>query len=138
MFVRRRAGLGVSGFGHRWPSLAVLLAGAVVAPFATAIVNVAIPAIQTSINASDATLSWIVSGYALGFGLSLVPAGRVGDRVGHKWMFIAGLSLFTVASLWCGLCRSDTALIAARATQGLAGGMFFAQITALMVSSVSR
>ncbi|PBA69085.1 MFS transporter [Mycobacterium avium] len=132
MFVRRRAGLGVSGFGHRWPSLAVLLAAAVVAPFATAIVNVAIPAIQTSINASDATLSWIVSGYALGFGLSLVPAGRVGDRVGHKWMFIAGLSLFTVASLWCGLCRSDTALIAARAAQGLAGGMFFAQITALI------
>lgn len=82
--------------------------------------------------ASNATLSWVVSGYALGFGLSLVPAGRVGDHIGHKWVFIVGLSLFTVASLGCGLAGNDAQLIAARGAQGLAGGMFFAQITALI------
>jgi MFS family permease len=117
---------------HHWLALAVLLAGAFMALLDTTIVNVAIPAIRTSLAASNATLSWIVSGYALAFGLALIPAGRVGDRLGHKWVFIAGLSLFTVASLACGLARDDLQLIIGRAVQGLAGGMFFTPITALI------
>jgi EmrB/QacA subfamily drug resistance transporter len=117
---------------NKWLALAVLLTGAFMALLDTTIVNVAIPTIRTSIGASNATLSWIVSGYALAFGLALIPAGRVGDRVGHKWVFVAGLSLFTVASLACGLAQDDGQLIAARAVQGLAGGMFFATITALI------
>ena len=56
----------------------------------TTIVNVALPTIRNSLDASNATLSWIVSGYALAFGLALIPAGRVGDRLGHKWVFVAG------------------------------------------------
>jgi EmrB/QacA subfamily drug resistance transporter len=117
---------------RNWLALAVLLVGAFMALLDTTIVNVAIPTIRTSLSASNATLSWIVSGYALAFGLALIPAGRVGDRLGHKWVFIAGLALFTVASLACGLAGDDTQLIAARAVQGLAGGMFFTPITALI------
>jgi EmrB/QacA subfamily drug resistance transporter len=117
---------------HNWLALAVLLVGAFMALLDTTIVNVAIPAIRTSLAASNATLSWIVSGYALAFGLALIPAGRVGDRLGHKWVFIVGLSLFTIASLACGLARDDMQLITARAVQGLAGGMFFTPITALI------
>jgi EmrB/QacA subfamily drug resistance transporter len=117
---------------RNWLALAVLLVGAFMALLDTTIVNVAIPTIRTSLAASNATLSWIVSGYALAFGLALIPAGRVGDRLGHKWVFIAGLSLFTVASLACGLATDDTWLISARAVQGLAGGMFFTPITALI------
>ena len=117
---------------NRWLALAVLLVGAFMALLDTTIVNVAIPTMRTSIGASNATLSWIVSGYALAFGLALIPAGRHGDRFGHKLVFIAGLSLFTAASLACGLAHDDGQLIAARAVQGLAGGMFFTPITALI------
>lgn len=122
----------VVGSRNKWLALAVLLIGAFMALLDTTIVNVAIPTIRSSIGASNATLSWIVSGYALAFGLALIPAGRVGDRLGHKWVFIAGLSLFTIASLACGLAQDDGQLIAARAVQGLAGGMFFTTITALI------
>ncbi len=122
----------VVGSRNRWLALAVLLTGAFMALLDTTIVNVAIPTIRTSLAASNATLSWIVSGYALAFGLALIPAGRVGDRLGHKWVFIAGLGLFTMASLACGLAHDDAQLIAARAVQGLAGGIFFTPITALI------
>jgi EmrB/QacA subfamily drug resistance transporter len=117
---------------NSWAALAVLLTGAFMALLDTTIVNVAIPIIRSSLHASNATLSWIVSGYALAFGLALIPAGRVGDRKGHKWVFIAGLTLFTAASLACGLAQNDSQLIAARAVQGLGGGIFFTPITALI------
>src|ERR1700751_5915880 len=117
---------------RNWLALAVLLIGAFMPLLDTTIVNVAIPTIRSSLAASNATLSWIVSGYALAFGLALIPAGRVGDRLGHKWVFVAGLALFTVASLACGLAQDDIQLIAARAVQGLAGGIFFTPITALI------
>ncbi|QTE31456.1 MFS transporter [Pengzhenrongella sicca] len=94
------------------------------------IVNVALPTIRTSIDASEATLSWIISGYALAFGLALIPAGRLGDRYGHKWVFIAGLALFTAASVACGLAQGGTQLIVARVAQGLAGGIYLPAVTA--------
>ena len=90
----------VVGSRNKWLALAVLLIGAFMALLDTTIVNVAIPTIRSSIGASNATLSWIVSGYALAFGLALIPAGRVGDRLGHKWVFIAGLSLFSPSPAW--------------------------------------
>ncbi|MBY6540652.1 MFS transporter [Rhodococcus sp. BP-349] len=96
----------------------------------TTIVNVALPTIRTSLDASEATLSWIISGYALAFGLALIPAGRVGDRIGHKWVFFTGLALFTIASLACGLAQNDLQLVAARIVQGLAGGIFVPAVTA--------
>lgn len=113
-----------------WQSLMVLLMGMFIALLDTTIVNVALPTIRTSLDASEATLSWIISGYALAFGLALIPAGRVGDRFGHKWIFVVGLALFTVASLACGVAQNDLQLIGARIVQGLAGGIFVPAVTA--------
>ncbi len=115
-----------------WQALVVLLAGMFIALLDTTIVNVALPTIRTSLDASESTLSWIISGYALAFGLALIPAGRVGDRVGHKWVFFAGIALFTVASAACGLAQSDTQLVIARVVQGLAGGIFVPAVTAFI------
>lgn len=113
-----------------WQALAVLLLGAFMALLDTTIVNVALPTIRTSLDASESTLSWIISGYALAYGLALIPAGRVGDRFGHKWVFFFGLALFTVASLACGFAQDSLQLIIARVVQGLAGGIFFPALTA--------
>ncbi|HEY2557822.1 MAG TPA: DHA2 family efflux MFS transporter permease subunit [Diaminobutyricibacter sp.] len=108
----------------------VLMVGMFMALLDTTIVNVALPTIRTSLNASEATLSWIISGYALAFGLALIPSGRIGDRIGHKWVFFTGLALFTVASFFCGLAQNDVQLIVARVVQGLAGGIFVPAVTA--------
>jgi EmrB/QacA subfamily drug resistance transporter len=115
---------------HAWQALGVLLIGMFMSLLDATIVNVALPTIRTSLGASEATLSWIISGYALAFGLALIPAGRLGDRYGHKWVFITGLTLFTVASLACGLAQDGTQLIVARVVQGLAGGIYLPAVTA--------
>ncbi|MGV8895586.1 MAG: MFS transporter [Rhodoglobus sp.] len=115
-----------------WASLAVLLVGLFMSLLDTTIVNVALPSIRDSINADEATLAWIISGYALAFGLVLIPAGRVGDRIGHKWVFLTGLALFTAASLFAGISQDSTQLIVARVFQGLGGGIFFPPVTAFI------
>jgi len=115
-----------------WLALAVLMAGMFMSLLDTTIVNVALPTIQESLGASESTLAWIISGYALAFGLVLIPAGRIGDRFGHKWVFFAGLAIFTVASLWAGLAADETQLIVARVVQGLGGGIFFPAVTAFV------
>ena len=107
-----------------WFTLAVLLLGMFIALLDQTIVNVALPTIRTSLNASESTLSWIISGYALGLGLALIPAGRLGDRIGHKWVFITGLVLFTIASAMCGLAQNDTQIVIWRVLQGVAGGIY--------------
>ncbi|MEF2977396.1 MFS transporter [Subtercola sp. YIM 133946] len=113
-----------------WQAFVVLLIGMFMALLDTTIVNVALPTIRTDLNASEATLSWIISGYALAFGLALIPAGRLGDRIGHKWVFFTGIALFTVASFTCGLAQTDAQLVVSRVVQGLAGGIFVPAVTA--------
>ncbi|MEP6477869.1 MAG: MFS transporter [Rhodoglobus sp.] len=115
-----------------WAALAVLLVGLFMSLLDTTIVNVALPTIRDSINADESTLAWIISGYALAFGLVLIPAGRVGDRIGHKWVFFAGLALFTAASVFAGVAQDSTQLIVARVLQGLGGGIFFPPVTAFI------
>ncbi len=115
-----------------WLALSVLFAGMFMSLLDTTIVNVALPTIRTSLDASEATLSWIISGYALAFGLALIPAGRIGDRFGHKWVFIGGLALFTLASVACGLAVDSTQLVVARVIQGLGGGIFFPPVQAFV------
>ena len=120
-----------------WRALVVLLIAMFMALLDTTIVNVALQTIREHVNsdgtpADEATLSWIISGYALAFGIALIPAGRLGDRFGHKWVFFGGLALFTVASLACGLAQSDTQLIVFRVVQGLAGGIFVPAVTAFI------
>ena len=107
-----------------WIILGVLLAGMFISLLDATIVNVALPSIRTSLNATESTLSWIISGYALGLGLALIPAGRIGDRIGHKWVFITGLVLFTATSMACGFAADDTQIVIARVLQGVAGGIY--------------
>ncbi len=107
-----------------WLALAVLLGGMFMALVDATIVNVALPSMKTSLNATESTLSWIISGYALTFGLALIPSGRIGDRYGHKWVFITGVTLFTAASAYCGLAQNDFDITVGRLLQGLAGGIF--------------
>src|SRR6188768_3083878 len=115
-----------------WLAMSVLLAGMFMALLDTTIVNVALPTIQQSLDANEATLSWIISGYALAFGLMLIPAGRFGDRYGHKWVFFTGLAIFTAASLACGLATDSFQLIVARVVQGAGGGIFLPAVTAFI------
>jgi EmrB/QacA subfamily drug resistance transporter len=115
-----------------WAAFAVLILGIAMALIDTTIVNVALPSIRTSLNADEATLSWIISGYALAYGLVLIPAGRIGDRIGHKWVFIVGVAGFTISSFAAGIASDSTTLIVARVVQGLFGGIFFPPVTALI------
>src|ERR1044072_9415062 len=87
------------------------------------IVNVALPSIQTDLHLSDEGLQWIVNAYTLVFGGFLLLGGRLGDLLGRKRLFLAGLVIFTGASLLDGLATSDTMLIGARALQGFGAAL---------------
>ncbi|MGJ0118199.1 MFS transporter [Williamsia sp. MIQD14] len=117
---------------RRWTALTVCLAVGFMTLLDVSIVNVALPSIEKGIGASSADLSWVVSGYALAFGLFLVPAGRIGDARGRKTTFIVGLILFVVASAACGLATGPLTLVIARLVQGLAGGILSPQVSGLI------
>jgi EmrB/QacA subfamily drug resistance transporter len=117
---------------RRWKALAVCLIGGFMVLLDVSIVNVALPSIRTGLSASQSELQWVVSGYALTFGLLLVPAGRIGDVRGRRTMFVVALGLFTLASLACGLAPTSLFLVVARLVQGLAGGLLTPQISALI------
>jgi EmrB/QacA subfamily drug resistance transporter len=116
--------------GNGWRAVSIVLVGAFMALLDTTIVNVALPSIRTGLHASSASLEWIVSGYALAYGLALVPGGRAGDRFGHKRLFLIGLTIFTLASVACGLSQSEAQIVVARIVQGLGAGLFFPSISA--------
>ena len=113
-----------------WGTVSIVLVGAFMALLDTTIVNVALPSIRTGLHASSAGLEWIVSGYALAYGLALVPGGRAGDRFGHKRLFLIGLTIFTLASVGCGISQTQGQIVAARIVQGLGAGLFFPAISA--------
>ncbi len=115
---------------HGWRAVAVVLVGAFMALLDTTIAIVALPTIRTGLHASPAALEWVVSGYALAYGLALVPAGRAGDRFGHKPLFLVGLTVFTLASAACGLSQNQGEMVAARAVQGIGAGTFYPAIAA--------
>src|SRR4051794_19616208 len=117
---------------RRWRALAVCLVGGFMVLLDVSIVNVALPSIRDGLQASESELQWVVSGYALTFGLLLVPAGRVGDVRGRRTMFVTALGLFSLASLACGLAPPSLFLVVARLIQGLAGGLLTPQISALI------
>src|SRR3954452_8681787 len=103
----------------RWWALAVLVMAQFVTILDAAIVNVALPSIQADLGFSQEGLQWIVTAYAIFFGGVLMLGGRLSDLLGRRRMFIAGMALFTAASVFNGLAWSDTALIVGRAIQGL-------------------
>src|SRR5882762_1113672 len=102
---------------NRWLALYVLCLGMLMIVLDVTVVNVALPSIQTDLKFTQSGLAWVVNGYLVAFGGLLLLAGRVGDLVGHKRVFVAGLGVFTVASLLCGLAQSQAMLVAARFVQ---------------------
>jgi EmrB/QacA subfamily drug resistance transporter len=111
-----------------WLALWVLSAGSLMIILDQTIVNVALPFIAQDLGFSPTGLAWVVNAYLIAFGGLLLLAGRLGDLLGRKRIFLAGLAMFTAASLWCGLATSPTVLIAARFAQG-AGGAVSASVT---------
>ncbi|MEU3659170.1 MFS transporter [Streptomyces sp. NPDC032940] len=110
----------------------VAMAATFMAMMDSYIVNVAIPSIRTDLGASVSAAEMTVGGYILVYGLFLVTGGRLGDIVGYKRMFLAGLGLFTVASLCCGVAPNPETLIAFRCLQGFAAALFFPQILSII------
>ncbi|GAA2591718.1 DHA2 family efflux MFS transporter permease subunit [Actinomadura fulvescens] len=120
------------GGRRRWEALGVCLVAAFMSLLDVSIVNVALPSIQQGLHASEADLQWIVSGYALTFGLALVPAGRIGDARSRRAVFMAGLALFTASSAAAGMAPTVLWLIVARLVQGAAGGVLNPQVAGLI------
>ena len=98
------------------------------------IVNVALPSIQTDLGFSQSDLAWVVNAYLIAFGGLLLLAGRLGDLIGRRRMFLVGLAVFTTASLACGVAQSQELLIAARFVQGVGGAMTSAVILGMIVT----
>src|SRR5258708_341870 len=122
------------GFGSssRWLAMAVLCAGMLMIVLDATIVNVALPSIQRDLGFSQSGLAWVVNAYLIPFGGLLLLAGRLGDLVGRKRIFSAGLVVFTAASLLCGLSVSQHMLIATRLGPGVGGGL----ISTAMLSAI--
>ena len=118
----------------RWLALYVLCAGVLMIVLDTTIVNVALPSIREDLGFSPTSLVWVVNAYMLTFGGFLLLGGRLGDLFGHRRLFLAGIALFTLASLGCGLAGSQAALIGARAAQGLGGAVVSAVTLSLIMN----
>jgi EmrB/QacA subfamily drug resistance transporter len=118
----------------RWIALVVLCAGFLMIILDGTIVNVALPSIQDDLGFSQANLAWVVNAYLIAFGGLLLLAGRLGDLLGRRRVFLVGLTIFTAASLLCGLASSQEILIGARFLQGLGGAMTSAVILGMIVT----
>jgi EmrB/QacA subfamily drug resistance transporter len=118
----------------RWIALIVLCAGFLMIILDQTIVNVALPSIQDDLDFSQSSLAWVVNAYLIAFGGLLLLAGRLGDLVGRKRIFLIGLTIFTVASLFCGVAQTQWMLIVARFVQGLGGALTSAVILGMIVT----
>src|SRR6476469_71804 len=107
----------------RWLALIILCLGDLMIVLDTTIVNVALPSIRADLGFSQTSLAWVLNAYLLTFGGFLLLGGRLGDIFGQRKLFLIGITLFTLASLACGLARSQEVLIVARAIQGLGGAV---------------
>ncbi|WP_261561446.1 MFS transporter, partial [Frankia tisae] len=110
----------------------MVLAGTFVTFLDFFIVNVALPSIETDLDAGSATLSLVVAGYGLTFAVGMITWGRLGDLYGRRRMFLAGLALFTLTSAACGLAPSAEVLVVARFLQGAAGALLTPQVLAIL------
>jgi len=119
---------------QRWTALLILCAGVLMIVLDTTIVNVALPSIRADLRFSETSLVWVVNAYMLTFGGFLLLGGRLGDLYGHRRLFLAGIALFTAASLACGLAGSQALLVAARAVQGLGGAVVSAVALSLIMN----
>ena len=119
---------------RRWLALVVLCVGQLMIVLDATVVNVALPSIQRDLHFTQASLAWVINGYLITFGGLLLLAGRLGDLVGRKRIFLIGLALFTTASLLCGLAPSGDLLIAARFAQGVGAAAIAAMVLGILVT----
>ncbi|HVH21799.1 MAG TPA: MFS transporter, partial [Pseudonocardia sp.] len=117
---------------RRWKALTVTLVAGFMSLLDVSIVSVALPSIQRGLGTDPAGVQWVVSGYALTFGLALVPAGRLGDALGRRRVFLAALGAFVMFSALVGAAPTTELLIAARLAQGMAAGALAPQNSALI------
>jgi EmrB/QacA subfamily drug resistance transporter len=118
----------------RWMALVVLCVGMLMIVLDATIVNVALPSIRSDLGFSQSSLAWVVNAYLITFGGLLLLAGRLGDLIGRRRIFMIGLAVFTVASLLCAVAQSQGLLIGARFVQGLGGAMTSAVILGMIVT----
>ncbi|HWE59407.1 MAG TPA: DHA2 family efflux MFS transporter permease subunit [Solirubrobacteraceae bacterium] len=123
-----------AGDRRRWVALVVLCLGFLMIILDQTIVNVALPSIQHDLHFSQSGLAWVINAYLIAFGGLLLLVGRLGDLVGRRRIFLAGLVLFTLASLVCGISDSQAMLVGARFVQGIGGAMTSAVILGMIVT----
>src|SRR6187455_2129774 len=112
----------------RWLALYVLCTGMLMIVLDITVVNVALPTIQEDLGFSQNDLAWVVNAYLIAFGGLLLLAGRIGDLIGQRRIFLIGLAVFTCASLLCALSQTQEMLVAARFVQGVGGALTSAVI----------
>src|SRR6266568_3565438 len=118
----------------RWLALYVLCLASLMIVLDVTIVNVALPSIKTDLGFSDSSLAWVLNAYLLTYGGLLLLGGRLGDLYGHRRLFLIGITLFTLASLACGLATSQGFLVVARGVQGVGGAVASAVSLSLMMT----
>jgi EmrB/QacA subfamily drug resistance transporter len=118
----------------RWIALVVLCVGMLMIVLDATVVNVALPSIQSDLGFSQSSLAWVVNAYLIAFGGLLLLAGRLGDLISRRGVFLTGLGVFTVASLLCGVAQSQELLVAARFVQGVGGALTSAVILGMIVT----
>ena len=123
---------------RRWIALAVLVAAQFMVVLDVAIVNVALPSIQTDLHFSEQSLQWVITAYAIMFGGFLLLGGRMADLLGRRRLFIAGVALFTVSSLLAGFAWSEASLITFRATQGLGGALLAPAALSILMTTFAE
>jgi EmrB/QacA subfamily drug resistance transporter len=119
---------------RRWLALVVLCVGQLMIVLDATVVNVALPTIQHDLHFSQSSLAWVINAYLITFGGLLLLAGRLGDLIGPKKIFVTGLSVFTVASAFCGFSQSQAELIVARFVQGAGAAIVAATILGILVT----
>src|SRR5215470_10334665 len=117
---------------NRWIALFVVCLGQLMVILDTTIVNVALPSIQSDLHFSQSSLTWVIDGYLITFGSLLLLAGRLGDLLGRKRVFLTGVAAFVIASMLCGIAPNGTALVVARFLQGAAASLTSAVIIAII------
>jgi EmrB/QacA subfamily drug resistance transporter len=122
----------------RWTALYVLCTGMLMIILDSAIVNVALPPIKSDLGFSQSNLAWVVNAYLITFGGLLLLAGRLGDLIGRRTIFLVGLAIFTVASLVCGLAQSQEMLVGARFVQGAGGALTSSVILGIIVTMFTK
>src|SRR5262245_17917325 len=123
---------------RRWSALALIVTAQFMVILDIAIVNVALPSIQSDLDFSQANLQWVISAYAILFGGFLLLGGRLADLLGRRRLFIIGLAIFAASSLLCGLAWSEGSLIAFRAAQGFGGALVAPAALSLLITTFAE